>query len=95
MSKEIEMKLKLLDELKHLMMGDAGSKFKPKGEMHVEVMELGKPKAEEEDEMHEEPLEPVDMEDMDHDDGDEDCEMDEDGEPVKKKKTLREFLESL
>ena len=91
MSKEIEMKLKLLDELKNLMLGDTGSKFKPKGEVHVEMMELGKPKMEEEDEdeMHAEPLEPVDLDDHDEE------ELDEDGEPMKKKKTLREFLESL
>ena len=54
MSKEIEMKMELLDQLKKLMMGGAGDKFKPKA-VEVEIMHLpSKDEEEEVDEMPEE-----------------------------------------
>ena len=50
MNKEIEMKQHVLEMLKSFLMGEEGSKFKPKA---ISVEMMGKPKMMDEDEDHE------------------------------------------
>ena len=94
MSKDIEMKQKVLEMLKDFMMGREGSKFKPK-EIHVEMMSAPKVAGKEgladvlKDAAE---AKPVDYEDEEHEIDPE--ELDEDEEEKPKKMSLRDFLES-
>ena len=93
MSKEIEMKQKVLEMLKDFMMGREGSKFKPK-EIHVEMMSA--PKAVGKDGLADVLKDASEASPVDHEDDEREIDPEDldDEEEKPKKMSLRDFLES-